>query len=498
MRRPRLLALLILLAALLALGAWTLMHERPAAVENALASAPEAEAARDALLAVEPEALPQRQEASEGSAVAVPLANSDRIRGRVVRGRDAIPVAGVEVRCWMNLPPTRIEGPVRFDSFSGRLFSQGGPLPESTSVRRTSAPDGRFEFPNLDRGARYVLEARGSGWTLVERLVDLAPSEEECTLVVQRIYVARVLATDEQGVPPETSCQYLRYARVAGPGDCASLPLTEPPPSPSKKIQLPAGVDPLPGPPGERYAFTSDCDSPRLGPFRILICCAGFQRQDFEFWAYPEGMDGGVTEFRLQRVSDQAGTLRVVQDCGCKGSICEHLLEGELHLESVDGSQKPLEFELTGLAREQVFADLPVGSWRLRVRARNGGFCYPGAEAAPMEVTIGAEPAVVQLPVASLGMIRWSLRGPGEVPVGRPLELNWQGSGPGETATLWTSLVMRGVESGPRVFELSGRKFDLTETKLDHVEGARDVSSGEQMRIEVDVLAGETRTVVVH
>src|SRR5690242_13128270 len=137
MRRPRLLALLLLLAALLALGAWTLMHERPGAVENALASAPETERHSDAPLALEPELAPQRQDAAAAISPAAPLANSDRIHGRVVHGPLALPAAGVEVSCAKLLPKTRLEGPAG-------IMAAKFPPPEDTAVRCTSAPDGSF------------------------------------------------------------------------------------------------------------------------------------------------------------------------------------------------------------------------------------------------------------------------------------------------------------------------------------------------------------------
>lgn len=464
MRRPRLLALLIVIAALLALGAWTFMHERPGAVESALASAPAPEATRDALLAVEPEALPQRQVAA---APIVPLASSNRIRGRVVRGPLAIPVAGVEVRCTKLLPQTRLEGSVR-------IISAKLPPPEEPQASCTSGSDGGFEFTGLDRGALYTLRARGLGWVLLEPLGALAPAEEERTLAVRRIYTARVLATDENGLPPKPSPQYLRYARTAATGECESLPLG----------QSAAGTD-------QSYEFASDCDAPTLGPFRIMIRCDGFKVQDFEFWAYPEGFQADVTTFRLKRVRNDSGMLHLVQTCGKEEDFCEHLVEGMLELEPADGSA-PLRFDLTGLVREQTFDGIPQGRCRLRVHARLGGFSYPGVGEPPEEIAIGPEPLNFQLPVRNLGAIRWKLRGPGDEPAGERVRILRRGSdGSEESTELWMNVVMRGVPAGEHAFEIGSDKFTS-------VEGAYASAGSGRSILHVQVAPGETQTVVVH
>jgi len=472
MHRPRLLALLILFAALLALGAWTLMHERPGAVENALASAPEPEAARDALLAVDPEAHPQRQEAA---APVVPLTSSNRIRGRVVRGSQSVPVAGIEVRCSKNAPPTRMVGPVRIDI--GARFQTEEPGPSCTS-----GPDGSFEFTGLDPSALYTLRARGIGWLLVEPLAAIAPAEDERTLAVRRIYTARVLATDENGLPPVSSCEYLRYARVAGLGECESTPLS----------QASEGSASEGSPPSQVYEFASDCDAPSLGPFRILICCTGFERQDFEFWAYPEGFQSDVTTLRLKRVRDDTGTLRLSQVCGCKGSFCDHLVEGELELVPAEGSGKPLLFDLTGLEREQDFAGIPKGRWQLRVRARRGGFLYPSEGEPPQEVSIGAEALLVQLSVHNLGAIRWHVRGTGEELAREQLRIFRRVTDRVEERTdIWMSVVMRGVPAGEHAFEVETDKFSS-------VEGAFATAGSGRSILHVQVAPGEAQEVVVH
>jgi hypothetical protein len=470
MRRPRLLALLILFAALLALGVWTLMPAHSSAFASTLASAPEHEAQSDAPLALEPELAPQRQDAAVALAPAAPLANSDRIRGRVVRGRVAIPVAGVVVDCSKIAAPTRRVGPVRIDL--GARFQTEEPGPSCTS-----GPDGSFEFKQLDRGALYTLSAGGSGWMLLEPLAAIAPSEDERTLTVGRIYVARVLATDENDVPIDRGCQYLRYARVPGPGECKSMPCDSSPPR----------LEPGGRTAGAVYEFASDCDAPSLGPFRILICCSGFERQDFEFWAYPKGFRSDATTFRLRRSQDKAGMLRVHQECGCGGASCEHLLEGRLDLEALDGTQNPQSFDLEGLVREQLFTNVPAGRWRARVHAKYGGFCYPAADQAAVEITIGDEPALLPIAVADLGAIHFVVQVDGERLEEIPLA--WQGQG--GTTSLWTSLVMRGVVSGSHTFE-------STAASCGGVEGARYTASGEKVYIAVDVVPGETRTVTIH
>jgi len=467
------------------------MHERPGAVENALASAPEPEAARDALLAVEPQALPQRQEATEGIAPAVPLASSDRIRGRVVRGRDAIPVAGVEVRCWKNLPPTRVEGPFRFDELSGRMLGQNGPLPESPSLRCTSGPDGRFEFPDLDRSAHYALEARGRGWVLVERLADVAPSEEELILAVQRVYVSQVLAIDESGASLPDSCQYLRYARVPAPGECTSLPFAELQTSAWPIRQASFRTDQPRYRTGEQYAFTSDCDAPRLGPFRILICCAGFERQDFEFWAYPEGFPSEVTTFRLRRAQDDSGALHVRQVCDCTGSSCGHLVEGTLQLASADASAEALQFYLTGTSREQEFGGIPKGRWRLQAYARYGGFSSPSERRSPVDIEIGEKPALFEIQVRELGAISWQVRAPGDRMASEPLWIVRRATDREESTNISSSVVMRGIPAGEHEFELDARKYS-------RVEGALVKASSGGSVLQVHVLPGETQLVVVH
>jgi hypothetical protein len=386
----------------------------------------------------------------------------------------------------------RLEGPFVIDDDGQRVFGAPAKLPEVSRSSCRSAADGSFEFADLDRGSLYRLTARGLGWLLVEPLAQVAPSEEPRTLAVRRVYVARVLAADEEGKPPASECQYLRYARVAGPGECESVPVGDSPANALRDIRLPPANGAEPVPEGRSYSFASDCDAARLGPFRMLVCCAGFERQDFEFWAYPEEQHADTTLLRLQRTAAPAGLLRVQQDCGCDASFCEHLLEGRIELEPADGAQKPLTFELTGLVREQSFRDIPSGTWRVRARARFGGFCHPAEDAAPLEISIGEAPALLCIPVEKLGAIRWKLRGPGDQLASEGLAVLWRGErGAESSAQLWMSVVMRGLEAGPQSFEFDGARYA-------NVEGARYAPSGTKARLEVDVRPGATQTVVVH
>jgi hypothetical protein len=317
---------------------------------------------------------------------------------------------------------------------------------------------------------------------LVEPLAAVAPSEEERVLAVRRIYTARVLATDENGLPPVGGCQYLRYARSPGPGECESVQLSQS--SVSSEAEGSAA--------NQFYEFASDCDAPSLGPFRILICSAGFERQDFEFWAYPEGFQAEVTTFRLKRVQDDTGMLRLWQLCGCKESFCPHLVEGELELEPAEGSGKWLRFDLTGLVREQDFAGIPKGRWRLRVRALKGGFSFPSENDPPQEIAIGAEALLFHLPVGNLGAIRWQLRGTTEELAREQLRILRRGTdGSEESTAVWMSVVMRGVPAGEQAFEVQTDKFS-------RVEGAFATAGGGRSILHVQVAPGETQTVVVH
>ena len=72
------------------------------------------------------------------------------------------------------------------------------------------------------------------------------------------------------------------------------------------------------------------------------------------------------------------------------------------------------------------------------------------------------------------------------------IPITWLGSeGSGGTASLWTSLVMRGVTSGTQFFECPA-------ASCEKVEGGRFTLRGEKLNITVDVVAGETLTVTMH
>lgn len=499
MRPPRSLLLLLLLAVLLAGGAWMLVRTKPAidASEIAEAPAPALAAPKSESAPLESNSVavrtaePQAAPALPGKHAPIPLANSTRIRGRLVRGAGELPVAGITVRCAKQVPrespPTRL---VREDG--SRILFDGmdaeTPAPAAGAV---SGADGSFEFTDLDRGALYALTARGIGWSLVAPLTDVAPSEEPVTLALRRVYVARVSAVDENGEPPPGECEYLRYARIAAEGECDSVPLRDSVYHAIHEIQLPPGIGEPPRPSSRSYTFASDCDQARLGPFRALVCSPGFEREDFEFWAFPEEVQAQPTLFRLRRAAASTGMLRVHQDCECSDAVCAHLLEGRLVLEPADGGAQPLEFELTGLVREQVFANIPGGSWRARVVAKAGGYSYPAAQLPPAELVIGSEPALLHVPVEKLGAIRWKLRGPGEELAAEGLPLRF-GEGASQTSVeLWMSVVMRGVEGGTQEFEFAA-------ARCASVEGASCSVGPVNARVLVEVKPGQTQTVVVH
>ena len=498
MRPPRLLALLIVLAALLATGAWWFVRQQPAAVASEPTDSAEIEAHKSGEAALESNTTAERK-AEPAIAESGPnakqhpivLADSTRIHGRVVRGALELPVAGLEIVCTQDLAPMRIETPFVIDDDGKRMFGMPANMPKGSRSSCTSAADGSFEFKGLDRASLYTLSARGNGWVLVAPLASIAPSEEPRVLAVQRIYVARVLALDEDGKPPASECQYLRYVRIAGPGECDSVPLADSPPQNFRDLKLPAANEAATPSEGRSYTFASDCDAARLGPFRVLICCSGFERQDFEFWAYPEEQQAEATVLRMQRAAVVTGSLRVHQDCECKESSCAHLLEGRVVLEPVEPGAQTLEFELTGLVREQTFLGIPGGTWHARVFAKHGGWCHPPLGEPPLEIVCAHAASLLHLPVGNLGAIRWKLRGPAEQLASEALPLNWRENGAPASVQLWMSVVMRGIEAGAHEFEFDAARYSS-------VEGASCVVGPAKARLSVDVKPGETQTVVVH
>ena len=287
MRPPRLLALLIVLAALLAAGAWWFVRQQPAAVASEPTDSAEIEAHKSGELTIlvgkqveaaleinttaERKAEPAIAESGPNAKQhPIALADSTRIHGRVVRGALELPVAGLEIVCTQDLAPMRIETPFVIDDDGKRMFGMPANMPKGSRSSCTSAADGSFEFKGLDRASLYTLSARGNGWVLVAPLASIAPSEEPRVLAVQRIYVARVLALDEDGKPPASECQYLRYVRIAGPGECDSVPLADSPPQNFRDLKLPAANEAATPSEGRSYTFASDCDAARLGPFRGL------------------------------------------------------------------------------------------------------------------------------------------------------------------------------------------------------------------------------------
>ena len=292
---------------------------------------------------------------------------------------------------------------------------------------------------------------------------------------MKRIYVAQICATDENGHELVGGAEFLRYARAAQPGECESIPIRD------GELVEESG-------PRRSYRFASDCDLASLGPFTVLVTSPGFEREDFEFWAFPAGSSATPTVCRLKRASELRGTLRLQQECACANSVCDHLLKGRIDFEPVDVEHKPLSFELTGLVREELFQEIPAGSWRVRVHALAGSFCFPPASEPAAEIVIGEGQSLFTLPVGKLGAIRWALRG---AHAGMPAQPVFLSEDPGPKQQLWMSLVMRGLEPGVHIYHLS--KGVVT-----GLEGGdwNAISGGFELR--VGVTAGEATLATVH
>jgi hypothetical protein len=469
----RLLALLAALLLLLACGAWLFVRTPTVAPIRAESStAPALSVPPDSAL-LEANAVPKREAAA--AAPAQPISNSTVIRGRVVRGKEQFPVIGVEVRCTTEIPPTMLEGSVARDERTGRMVMRHGALPDPSQLNSTSGVDGSFQFTDLDRSALYTLSVRDPSWDLAPPMTHIPPAEEERVLAVKRIYVAQILAADENGHELEGGCEFLRYVRVAAPGECESIPNRE-----GEPVEAVG--------PGRTYRFASDCELASLGPFTVLVTAPGFEHQDFEFWAFPAGSSATPTVLRLKRAAELRGTLRLHQECACTNTPCDHLLEGRIELEPGDAQHKPLSFDLTGLVREEVLQEIPAGTWRVRVHALAGSFCFPPAGEPPAEIVIGEGQSLFTLPVGKLGAIRWKLRGVhDELPV-QPVFLSEEA---GPTKQLWMSLVMRGLEAGVHTLR-------MTKGTLTSLEGGEwnAVEGGFELRVEVT--AGETKVATVH
>ncbi len=514
MRLPRLLVPLVVIVLLIAFGAWRFVGAKPAEplVPPSEASAVQAaDAPASALDATEETRaeLESAQTSARAPALAAPkpraapVASSTRLRGRVVRGPGRTPVAGASVRCAESadgLP----EGLLRRDlsgAIDGRGIRSGRPV-HKPHPECTSGADGRFEFGELDPQQSYTLSASAPGSGFVEDLRGLAPSDDEHLLVVQTVYRADLVALDENGEGIDAhGLEFLRYAQDAQVGDCRALELPEVRRARAAlggygDLGLDDGLHELEssraGTAGTRsYRFASDCDASRLGPFKVLVCCPGFERQDFEFYAWPADVQAPPTQLRLSRRS-HVGSLLVHQDCSCTSAVCGHLCEGTLELESTEDGVEPRTLELSGRVREQQLVDLRAGSWRARVRARSGTFAFPPRDEPAAELVIGdGAQAILRVPVGNLGALRFQLGDGNGLPARGDALLECVGvSGPGARVPLWPGVLLRGIEAGPHEFRIVSRTSD---PGVGHVPG----STGGDYDLRVEAKAGETVVVPV-
>jgi len=448
MRPPRLLALLIVLAALLATGAWWFVRS---ASTNARSAEREDAPASGAMeqVALESPSVPHSDRSSVvRGATAADAPSSTRIRGRVVHGSEDLPVAGLVVHA---LPGQGL----------GAQLSQRLPA----IVQRTSGADGRFEFEDCspERIHTLIVGGLGTGWFLGNP-VHTRPSEEELLLRVKRLYSASLRALGEDGHPPTRHVAFLEVGRAAGQVEGAAEILSQ---------SAPDTV----GGAAYRIQLMSADDLPRLGPFHVRITCPGYETRRFEFWAQPEEQPAHVTELQLVRNAEVFGTLALNAECGCSDRACYHGFSGQLVLQPADRSQSSLAFEVTGHAR---------------VRANTGGFCFPRASEQAADLVIGAGRTDWRVPVSNLGEIRWEVRDPDGNFSNASMTLECKLPGGAEHPNWCGSMdVYTGLEAGTREFHLAGGV-------LDKLEGGSFSVAGDGYDLRVDVVAGESRTVVMH
>jgi hypothetical protein len=407
-------------------------------------------------------------------------------------------MGGMEVRCARTLADLLEQEPIGSDADLSNLGVAAWANSPPSRMNCHSDVEGRFEFNELEGGQEYMLVALGSGWAMTEELADLLPSDEERLLVLQRIYAAALCATDEAGMPVGNRCEFLRYVRAVRSDEC---PATECSGSVvirelSDALDLGDPLQSVVASPKCNYRFASDCDLPQLGPFRVLVCCPGFERQDFEFWARPAGVREAPDELRLRRLSEESGSLVIRQDCPCTEKQCAHMLQLEAELIPTRTGLPERRQQLWSFDRETRLDAIPVGTYNVRLRAPQGTFAYPPLDEPPAAVDIKAGETLLRIPLGHLGVLRWQWNDGKSEQLQNPVHIELLSRGglsnePVMRSDVWVSAEMRGIEQGSHVFRLSGARIDSVDGgELRAIDGAWE--------LRADVQAGQTRTLVIH